>query len=184
MDNTEQFQSPTDELPSAEAERGGSGDRLLGLMEEVRAFLQVQLDRLEQAWTDCEVILKRERTLDERQRQLERREQELKAAHDEQTRRLDAEYTRLTEAWDRLESETRQMLATGQASPAAAPSVASVETPRINGGPVPAAAVDVLQPAAEPPATVPGGSETWSPEQSAIQFQQLKREIGRHARRR
>ncbi|MFG0334475.1 MAG: hypothetical protein ACF8TS_14030, partial [Maioricimonas sp. JB049] len=108
-------------------------------------------------------------------------------------RRLDDEYAKLMEAWDRLERERRQLLAAGPvavAGPGApAPAVATpaepVGIPHMNGGPVPAAAVDILQPAtAETPPTVPGRSEAWSPEQSALQFQQLKREIGRHARRR
>lgn len=187
MESTEQFQSRTVSAPSAEAGLGAPGERLLALMEEVRAFVQVQLDRIEQAWADCEGVVQRELALDERQRELDRQQQQLEAARDEQTRRLDAEYTKLMEAWDRLESEKRQLLASGPVGPAAPvqpPQGGPAGMPQMNGGPVPAVAVDILQPAAETPATVPGRSEAWSPEQSALQFQQLKREIGRHARRR
>ncbi|QDU40443.1 hypothetical protein Mal4_48000 [Maioricimonas rarisocia] len=188
MQSTQQFQSRTEDHPPEGAGPVSPAERLLVLTEEVRAFVQVQLDRLEKAWTDCEGVLERERSLDERQRELERQQQHLESALDEQRRRLDDEYARLMDAWDRLESEKRQLLASGPVAAAAPAPPTQGETavvPRMNGGPVPAAAVDILQPAtAETPTTVPGRSETWSPEQSALQFQQLKREIGRHARRR
>ncbi|MFG0335884.1 MAG: hypothetical protein ACF8TS_21205, partial [Maioricimonas sp. JB049] len=84
MESTKQLQGRTEGPLSEQAGPASPAGRLLGLTQEVRAFVQVQLDRLEQAWSDCERVLQREQSLDERERELERQQQQREAAVDDQ----------------------------------------------------------------------------------------------------
>ncbi len=145
--------------------------RLEAVVADVHQFLDSQLDRLEQERLECRHLLERQAAIEQTYDQLKRQQQEWKQHREEEVRRIEQETTALLQAWERLEEEQRRIRLMGQGvpSPVATQSAATPASP----GVARPASQDLIDAVHFP---------TYEP--AAVQFQQLRREIRQHARRR
>lgn len=187
-------------------------DRLRELAEDIAAFVALQNSRLQRVVRASVGGEESAGDLDLRRSELESRERELQRRECEALTHVEAECEKLTAAWDRLEAEQRRLLVGGKV--AGARQSEAKEVPEFGAAPsyaghrsvagasaLPAGDVDLIDDAGARPAgrglartefaaappeahSAPQDVEPWSREPAAQQFQQVKREIQRHARRR
>jgi hypothetical protein len=158
--------------------------QLRGLAEDIDAFVTLQNTRLERAIDASSMGDKLQGDFDHRRLELESRERELQQRQREARAHVEAECEQLTTAWDRLEAQQRQLLAQGAG--AAAPANSTQVLQPVSAAPIsslPGGDIDLIGDVGLPTAN-PTSIQPWSREPAAQQFQQMKREIRRHARRR
>lgn len=165
----------------------GVAHRLRGLAADIAAFVALQNSRLEQAVDTSFNNDDRQREIDRRQAELDARERELAQRQRETVESVEDECEKLTAAWDELEVQRRQLLAQGAGAPSAAapvqPTLSATPAAAIPATAMPRSDIDLIGDFAMPTTTQPR-KQVWSNEPAAQQFQQMKREIRRHARRR
>jgi hypothetical protein len=199
MDDLQNTNLPQAVAPQRSAERDaaaasrppafdvGVAHRLRGLAEDIAAFVALQNSRLEQAVDTSFNNDDRQREIDRRQAELDARERQLGQRQREAVESVEDECEKLTAAWDELEAQRRQLLAQGAGAPSAdAPAQPALSTMPASATPataMPRSDIDLIGDIAMPATTQPR-KQSWSNEPAAQQFQQMKREIRRHARRR
>ncbi|MBT4866149.1 MAG: hypothetical protein HON53_13685 [Planctomycetaceae bacterium] len=160
---------------------------LRGLAADIDEFVALQNTRLQQVLDASAGGCELPGDIDSRRSELESRERELEQRQREALEHVEFECEQLTTAWDRLEEQQRQLLAqgAGAAAPANSPQ-SSPSSPSISTAPMsslPGSDIDLIGDVGLPAAN-PASVQPWSREPAAQQFQQMKREIRRHARRR
>lgn len=174
-----------DRLASDEFTSSGAR-RLQVVVDRVETFLAAQLDRLERVLEQCEHGAAEQETADRLRRELQEQRRQWEQERLEEMGKIKQAGAQLTEAWDRLEAEQRRLLAERE-SLRSAPGGGHAQA----AGPADGTAMPTESPGAtargNPPPNGPGRSEgtaqdAVSPEAARLQFQQLKREVRRHAR--
>ncbi|MCH7727683.1 MAG: hypothetical protein IH991_14550 [Planctomycetes bacterium] len=150
-----------------------SAQQLLTIIEQLQSFVDAQLARFDRVFDDCQVTLELESALNEQVAVIEVEKTYREQQRDEIVEQLRQESDQLAEAWTRLESKERQLLAREATLQSSGPQ----EFPT-NGN----------EPTADPPSSDPlsRSENTVKPQsrQAAVQqFQQLSREISKHSRR-
>ena len=154
------------------------------LAEDIDAFVVLQNTRLQQVLDASTGGCERPGDIDRRRSELESSERKLEQRQREALEHVEAECEQLATAWDRLETQQRQLLAQGAG--AVAPANSPQASPPISAAPMsslPGSDIDLIGDVGLPTAN-PASVQPWSREPAAQQFQQMKREIRRHARRR
>ena len=150
-----------------------SAQQILTIVEQIQSFVDAQLTRFDRALDDCQVALELESALNEKVTVLEAETTYRERQRGELVEQLRQESDQLAEAWTRLESKQRELLAR--------------EAILQSGG-----SQEFLTTGNEPTASASSSDSlsrhetTEKPQsrQAAVrQFQQLSREINKHSRR-
>ncbi len=149
-----------------------SAQQLLTIIEQLQSFVDAQLARFDRVFDDCQVTLELESALNEQVAVIESEKTYRESQRDEVVAQLRQESDQLADAWTRLESKERQLLARE----------ATLQSSGSQGFPT-----NEYEPTAGPSSDPLSHSEnTEKPQsrQAAVrQFQQLSREISKHSRR-
>ncbi len=177
----EQFEPPSiSEGPVAERHVDAPdvkrcADRLSVVSERMQFFLHTQIDTLQNVAHHMDAAAQQISEYETKSLELEQRQAQWEQQKERETKRMAEDARLLSQAWDHIEEERRECLATGS----------GIELPLIES---PASAESVPQVSEQAPAShtdtdlfdlgVPMSTQT-----PAVQFQQMKREISQHARR-
>lgn len=148
------------------------GRRLALLARKIDKFHGVQLQELERTWSELQRQAESHAAWEQMSRDLHQEQTEWEQKKAEQAERIAEELEFLAAAWDRIEAERRALLTRESDIPAAEPVVAAA----------PLTAPAVVAPPA--PLNLTDFDSVATGRSAALQFQQIKREIRQHARRR
>lgn len=170
--------APVPNRPETSAEAARRVEAVAGRVDQ---FFRLQFERLERVIAECRDVLQREDRIRQLQSELERERDRRHRDYERDKGRIREESRLLREAWDRLEAEQRRLLAR---RPTPAEGSSQAQTGSMESG--------AMQPGrTEGQPAVSSEGDTQSEQRSAgakqatlVEFQQLKREIRKHARRR
>lgn len=163
----------------------GTIRRLQSIVQGLRHVLSGPVAEFQQLVEDCSDLLQQHELWQAERERMRQAEQNWQRAREQQLAEIQAETARLHAAWDELEDAQRQLLHGQKGAGAAA-----VQTPRSDTAPMGQVGSDAL-PAnllpdawnssgpAMPSADVPSSG----PDTATFQFQQLRREVRKHSRR-
>ena len=87
-----------------------SGRRLERVVDSIKLFLEIQVDKIEQTLGQCEAAVENERQLQKRLAEFEKEKHQWNQIRMSEIERLSAAGDELTKAWTQLEVERRQFL--------------------------------------------------------------------------
>lgn len=87
-----------------------SGRRLERVVDSIKLFLEIQVDKFEQTLAQCEAAVENERQLQKRLAEFEKEKHQWNQTRMSEIERLSAAGDELTKAWTQLEVERRQFL--------------------------------------------------------------------------
>ena len=87
-----------------------SGRRLERVVDSIKLFLEIQVDKIEQTLGQCEAAVENERQLQKRLAEFEKEKHQWNQTRMSEIERLSAAGDELTKAWTQLEVERRQFL--------------------------------------------------------------------------
>ena len=149
-----------------------SAQQLLTIIEQLQSFVDAQLARFDRVFDDCQGTLELESALNEQVAVIEAEKTYRESQRDQIVEQLREESDQLADAWTRLETKERQLLARE----------ATLQSSGSQGFPM-----NEFEPTADSSSDPSSHSENTDKPQSrqdaVRQFQQLSREINKYSRR-